>query len=177
MPQAEETGSWTGSMGIAREIEANAPGKTAIATWLLEFPDKAPPQNYGISLIHLREVPGLAPAHKVSPNASHELQVFTLKPPATLVPSDPSTWHAEMPPFAVTQFISAEDAQARLATSLLVITLTEGWVHIESLRHRFGQTVAKITAKMMEAIEDGRVDIGSQDGFSWFMIDPPFPIL
>ena len=72
-------------------IEPRTPDQTAtLATWIVHAPWAHPIwSQYAVTLIHLRDIQGVKPAHKYDPRATHEVQVWALDPEARLRPGDP----------------------------------------------------------------------------------------
>jgi hypothetical protein len=89
-------------------------GVPNIAFWLLHSPKTHAVWDYWmVSLIHLRDVPGVPAAVKQDPSHTHELLIFALQrgslPPN---PAEPQGFEALTPPDLVQGFVAASDAEA-----------------------------------------------------------------
>lgn len=83
-----------------------------------------------ISLVHLRQIPGVKPAHLRSPEMTHELQIAALDPGQ---PLPAVSWHPDVPfhllrPIdVVEQFAASDDATAAAVLDQVVRVIVEGW--------------------------------------------------
>lgn len=83
------------------------------AGWLLCCPGQSVAwDQYLLAVIHLRDVPGLPPAHRDVGGATHEVQLYALHPGTRAVPDDSSTWVRMDPPNLIWQGHLDDDTQA-----------------------------------------------------------------
>jgi hypothetical protein len=101
---------------------------SGVAGWLVEAPFAHPLwHSYRISLIHLREVPGLPAAHISLPGATHEMAVYALLPDAPregILKGGPSP--ILRPTNFAAQFIEASDADAAERVGRAVDLICQG---------------------------------------------------
>lgn len=85
----------TGTFGQAWKIDTNRPGpadwSACLAVWLIQAPGQGHGANvFYLSAIHLRDIPGVPPAHKNYPEAEYELSVLAVNA-ASLPDADSAT--------------------------------------------------------------------------------------
>src|SRR5579864_4243453 len=85
---------------------------------------------YSISGIHLRDIPGVRPAHKEFPEAEHEIQILSLHPKFRPDPDKLSSGEQQLeyltPPDLVHQVGGLTDDQFKTLVQDIVITIVEG---------------------------------------------------
>lgn len=91
--------SFAGLAGRADEVifegEPDQPDwQATLGLWFLTCPGQSPGwENYVLSVIHLRPIDGVPPAHIRVAGATHEVMVVAIDPEYSPVPTDPSSWH------------------------------------------------------------------------------------
>lgn len=120
----------TGSYGRAQRIPRDryaARWPATLDSWVITAPIWHPLwSQYGLSLITLGDVPGVAAAHKTSPEMTHELMVMTIDPDSG--PYDPDTnltLRYLMPGNVAEQFVATDD-QALTLIELCAQAVTNG---------------------------------------------------
>lgn len=99
----------------------------ALARWVLHLPGQHPFWSYYLlSVVHLRDLPGFAPAYKRSPDMEHEVTLFALDPAVTPDPDNPATIKVLTPVNYVEQFAGLTDEQARLLGAQLALAFIAG---------------------------------------------------
>ncbi len=84
-----------------------------LESWIIDAPGQSPAwQQYHVGLIHLREIPGVEPAHKQYPEAQYEIMLHALSPDVIAVPDDLQTLRHLHPANHVQQFHGINDEQA-----------------------------------------------------------------
>lgn len=95
--------------------------KTWVGAYLVECPKLHAFWNYWIvSVVHLRDEDGVAPAVLTRAGATHELAVLSVDPASPLDPDRFGTIRYLMPPDVVEQFGPGTDAQALFVLRTLV---------------------------------------------------------
>lgn len=84
----------TGTATELRIISGGTPAQAAtLATWFLRCPGQSPAwDRYLLSIIHLRDLPGVPPAEVRVPGATHEVLLFALDPEPDPQPTAPDSW-------------------------------------------------------------------------------------
>lgn len=150
----------SGVAGGAQRITAPSlrPDQEAsIASWLVNCPGQALWSDYLVCVIHLRELPGVAPAHKSDPTATHEIIVCALDPKHQPRPDDLQSIHHLTPVNYLQQFEVASDEQAIGICERLVEAFVDGQYRIEP----FGPTadrnlVHEVIRTTAEHVRTGR---------------------
>ncbi len=123
-----------GLAGIAQRVTGPSlrPDQEAsIASWLLKCPGQALWSDYLVGVIHLRDLPGVAPANKMAQNMTHEILVVALDPKFQPRPDDLETFHHLLPANYGQQFEVASDEQAISICRWLVEAFVEGRYRVE----------------------------------------------
>lgn len=127
---------------------------TALAQWLLLCPHAHPMWSYYVmTLVHLREAPGINTPNLQYPEAEHELIVWALHPDATPDPDDHTTLLQRMDPLdQVHQFHGVGDDNAiemvaRLAGHIAGGVLSPDQDHRSKWRALIRQSVEHFTAQ------------------------------
>ncbi len=99
----------------------------SVARWIVEAPGHhAAWDKWVMYVIHLRDLPGMKPAHKRYPEAAYEFVIAALEP-GNPVPYDGEAPLAWMTPIdAVIQFHKVDDAGAARLLSLAVDAIVRG---------------------------------------------------
>jgi len=105
-----------GLAGTATEVivvRGGTPAQAAtLATWFLRCPGQSPAwDSYLLSIIHLRDLPGVPPAHVRVPGATHEVMLFALDPQPDPQPGKPNSWRF-LHPQNVMEQVQLPDDQA-----------------------------------------------------------------
>ena len=77
------------------ELEDSDPKdfQAALGNWFIEAPNQSPAwRHYMLSLIHLRSIEGVPPAHIRVPGATHEFMMMAMDPDPAPDPLNPKTW-------------------------------------------------------------------------------------
>jgi hypothetical protein len=109
-----------GPAGRAARVEHTVepedhPAKGALlGTWFIEAPGQSPAwRHFVLSCVHLREVPGAAPAAVAVPGATHEFLLLALDPRSEPLPTDPESW-TYLTPANVEEQVRLPDDEAAL---------------------------------------------------------------
>lgn len=101
--------------------------KFHVSLWLLRVPGAhAFWQHWFLGVISLKDAPGVPPAHKTSPEMTHELSVYTINPESCPHPSPHDfeemgiKWPRLTPPDHQVQFQVPSDRQAKKIADMLV---------------------------------------------------------
>lgn len=100
---------------LNRALLPDSPQKTATtATWVVNVPGAHPFWSYWlVTVVSLRDIPGLGPAHKAYPEAEYEFSINSIDPERCPVPNPDETLGFPLlsPPDVIEQFhgISDED--------------------------------------------------------------------
>ncbi len=89
--------------------------KAGLASWLVNRPGAHPYwQWWLVGVTHLRDVPGMKPAHKKYPEAEYEFLIFSIDPTAcpNPEPDDPNGYPHLTPIDVVEQFHGIKDSDA-----------------------------------------------------------------
>lgn len=124
----------TGPIGSATEtgVPEFAPS-TCLTSWFLDLPPAHPFwPRYMLSVVHLREEPGMKPAILLYPEATHELMIGALDPQFNPVPHDASTWKWMQPFNVVHQFHGLSDGQAKALAQWAAGEVVEGRLWVET---------------------------------------------
>jgi hypothetical protein len=100
-----------------------------LESWLLQVPGAHPLwQHWVMALVHLRDVPGVKPAHRQYPEAEHELLILSLDPghPANPDLAAGERLHFLTPPDLVHQFHGLTDDRARQLGTMAVRAICNG---------------------------------------------------
>lgn len=130
---SQRTPDLTGPGGEAWRItlRPQTPAETGgVAVWLVHAPHAhAFWSYYAMSVVHLRPIPGVKPAHRVHDDVTHELLVLALDP--GYAPPDPMDWrdmHYLTPADVVEQFQVPDDTAATRLLEAAVRTCCRGVV-------------------------------------------------
>lgn len=107
-----------------------------LMSYLVNFPASHPLwPTYTVSVIHLRDIPGVAPANKDYPEAEFEFMVVALDPNGTLghplATDDIESWHHLVPLNVRVQFNAANDEDAKQRCTDAVTLICQHGVGIE----------------------------------------------
>lgn len=108
-----------------------------LATWLIEQPGvHAFWTRWFVTLIHLRDIPGVQPAHMQFPTASHEVVIHALDPEHypkhEALPGPVEQWGLMDPADLVHQFEVRSDAEAIRLVELLARAFCDGYLAADS---------------------------------------------
>ena len=128
-----------GRAGQAWMIRQPAPGArfkrdhdATVAMFLLRVPGAHIAWNHWImSVIHLRDIPGVKPAHKEFPEATHEFMIVALDPGEALPALDVTPeWRVRRltPVDVLEQFTAADDVIAEHVLDLAVRAVVDGFL-------------------------------------------------
>lgn len=132
-----------GSDGVLRGRRATAERITAfdiqrpeqaaaLSAWLVHAPDQgAFWDDYIVSLIHLRSVPGATPPVIRVAGATHEILVAALDPEHRPNAADAASRVILLPLNVELQFLGLDDDAAKAATELLAGAVCDGWLLAE----------------------------------------------
>lgn len=121
-----------GPVGIAREIDLRSVAiiprtSGALSIWILELPNVHPLWNtYQLTVIHLRDIDGVKPAHKIIPGAEYEIMLLALNPEHDPKWDDQESWHFLTPPNFRVQFANASDELTIAVCELFAQWLVDG---------------------------------------------------
>jgi hypothetical protein len=133
MRPGEVVATKTGPRGTASLVHAmpiRADESASLASWFLELPGSHPAWScYLLSVIHLRQIPGVHPPVIKEPDATHELTVLSLDPTVGPRAEDLDSWRYMLPVNIAEQFHVDSDADARelarLAADALVLGILD----------------------------------------------------
>lgn len=126
-----------GPAGTAIElhpVELDRPDQAAtLATWWLECPGQSPAwSHYVLSIIHLRPIPGVKPAHVRVPGATHEVMLLALDPAKEPRPDDTATWSFLRPHNLMEQVQLPGDTEAVEMLELCIPLVLDGRLWAEA---------------------------------------------
>lgn len=150
MRKADVTGAngWQGWRVSLPETLSRPDQAATIGSWLLECPGAhAFWSRWGVSMIHLRDIPGVKPAYIRVPGATHELMAFALNPEAKNDPDDIDTWRLLTPADLEHQLVLPCDADAIEVLDLYVRRAMEGDVSPDSDFRQFWHKTLDATAQ------------------------------
>lgn len=120
-----------GTEVIAVEIEVPDEAAT-IRSWFFHCPGQSPAwEHYALHLIHLRDLPSVPPADKVSPEMTHELLLGALTPAKNPVAENMETWAFLTPFNACEQFEVDSDEKAIEMTEMVAQAIVDGLLPAE----------------------------------------------
>lgn len=103
-----------------------------MATWFLTCPGQSPAWScYGLSTIHLREMPGVRPAVIHTLGATHEVLLIAFNPAERPVATDIGTWSFLLPPNVMHQVVLNDDFQAVELAELAARAVVNGTLWAE----------------------------------------------
>lgn len=104
------------------------PAQTAtLASWLVTGPFHPLWNYWSISVIHLRDIPGVKPANKQYPEAEYEFMIVSLNPDRAPHPDRPNeTFHHLTPIDVAEHFHGLTDDQAKELCELAVRSIVGG---------------------------------------------------
>lgn len=127
-----------GAAGRATELLfALEPGdrpdwNATVAMWFLDCPGQSPAwRHYGLSIIHLREIKGVGPAHITREGATHEVILTALDPEKNPAPTGRETWSWLRPINFCGQLRLPSDEQAREVIEYLAKGTADGYLWAE----------------------------------------------
>lgn len=133
---------------VAKGWHITAKNKTALDAWLIHHPTSHPFWSYYlVSLIHLRDVPGVPPANKQFDAATHEILFLTLDPENPL--PDPRKWTDPKfltPPDLAAQFEVNNDTEAQAVFEAVLDTIIKRGYPLDSDHRSWWETSIRATA-------------------------------
>jgi hypothetical protein len=137
----------------ARLPEVASPHAT-LASWILECPHLHPVWSYWlVSLVHLRDVPGVPAPTKKDPTNEHEICIFAFAPDHVPDPDDREGWQLLRGPCVVEQISSLTDAQAMLVTERCVELCVEGRLSPDDDYRRAWKLAVPAQAQYVQALQ------------------------
>jgi hypothetical protein len=98
-----------------------------LATWFLDCPGQSPAwRHYVLSVIHLRPIEGVKPAHIRLASATHEVIVCALDPKENPVPDNLKSWNFLRPINVTEQLVLPSDKHVIDISELLVWGVLSG---------------------------------------------------
>lgn len=154
----------TGQHGRAWEIKKEGrdlrpDAQACLAAWLLQRPEAHPFwDQWVVSCVHLREIPGAAPPRKEKPENDHEFVIFALNPQAHPEPNpDAERFSYLQPCDLVYQCAGLTDAQAADICKLMVEHILHGGASPDSDWRRWWENSLASTVKhYIERVHDER---------------------
>lgn len=108
------------------------PGTAVVKAWLLTLPGHHPLwQHYCLSVISLADIPGVPPAVKQFPEATHEILLMAMNPECDPAPDAPEEFQYLSPVNYVKQIDVVSDEIAILAGAAVVVRLLLGHLWAE----------------------------------------------
>lgn len=78
------TAAWEDTSPLAPPAD-----QCSVARWIVTAPWAHPAwQQYWLTLVHLRDIPGVPPAHRYDKRATHELQIWAMDPKVPHAPGE-----------------------------------------------------------------------------------------
>lgn len=97
-----------------------------VAGWFLDCPGQSPAwRHYGLSVISLRDIPGVKPARIDKPGATHEVMLVAYDPKANPDPLEPDSWLMLTPMNFAGQICLPSDEHAKS----MLYSLAQGVIH------------------------------------------------
>lgn len=105
-----------------------------IRSWFFLCPGQSPAwENYVLHLIHLRDIPGVPPANKVSPEMTHEILFAALDPSKDPKPENMKSWSFLSPFNACEQFEVESDEKAIEMVEMVAQAVVDGLLPAEPM--------------------------------------------
>lgn len=130
----------TGPAGTATHVHytpdpADPPEWLAtVDVWFLHCPGQSPLfDRFRLGVVHLRDVPGIAPPHRLDPDAgaTHELNLVALDPTARPRADGFGTWRFMLPINYLAQFAAPADEIAADLAKLAAVSVVRGYLWAE----------------------------------------------
>ena len=118
-----------GACGKAWLLKAQADKPASLASWLVNRPGAHPHwQWWLVSVVHLRDVPGLPPANKQYPEAEFEFLIYSIDPTScpNPVPDDDGGYPHLIPFDVVEHFHGIQDGEAVRLCEGAIYSIVEG---------------------------------------------------
>ena len=156
--------------GPAGEAERLYPGRhekpeeggAQIAMWFLHLPEAHPAwQHYMLTLIHLRDLPGMPPATKEREDDTHEIVPMPLDSGNEPHVEDLDSMRALTPPNIAVQFRSGSDEEAMEVAEMVVWRLVRGTLPAEPVGIRGAEEGWR---QMVRVYADGERALNEHDG-------------
>lgn len=105
-----------------------------IAAWLVDRPGAHPWwHHYLVSVVHLRDVPGVPPAKKSYPEAAYEFQIVSIDPERCPSPQpDANGYPMLLPPDVIYQFHGVTEEDAVRICELAITAISKGLLSPDS---------------------------------------------
>lgn len=135
---------------VTKPDTLRSPAQAAsLESFLVNVPNAHPFWAFWIvSVIHLRDLPGVPPAKKTYPEATHEFLIVSLNPEkGPPNPDDIETLHPLTPPDVSEQFSGVTDAQAVAVNALCVRAIVDGLLSPDSDYRRLWAQVIRNTVE------------------------------
>lgn len=122
----------TGPAGTATEVlivgvPDRPDWKATLGTWFLDCPGQSPAwSNYGLSIIHLRDIPDVPPADIRVPKATHEVILTAFDPEWAPEPLRSETWRMLFPVNVMEQVELPSDEKATELVALCAAAVVKG---------------------------------------------------
>lgn len=139
---------------VALPTQHERPDTTAtLAMWLLTIPAAHPAwHSYAMAVIHLRDIPGVRPAVKRIPDATHEVMLLALDPGKDLPdPDDGDNFRPALllPPNLEEQMPALSDAQAVSLAESLARGFVDGMANPDTDARRHTQALIRRSVEHM----------------------------
>jgi hypothetical protein len=124
-----------------------------LAAWLVNRPGAHPWwQFYIVSIVHLRDVPGVAPAKKTFPEAAYEFQITTIDPERCPSPEpEAGSYPLLHPSDVIHQFHGVKDEDAVRIAELAVAAIVDGLLSPDSdFRSAWKDSLSKTVQHFIE---------------------------
>lgn len=118
----------TGSVGCAWKLQSDPKSPACLVAWLVDRPGAHPWWHcYIVSVVHLRDAPGVEPAKKSYPEAAYEFQIITINPEECPTPDpDAKDFPLLLPPDVIYQFHGVTDEEAVRIGALAITAIVDG---------------------------------------------------
>lgn len=112
MRESDMTGPVAKAWRVPKPPDAPPDQEATVAVYLIEGPFHVAWQHWLMSVVHLRDIPGVKPAVKRYAEAAYEFLIASLSPDGGHNPDDPKGWRWLQPLDVCEQFHGMTDAQA-----------------------------------------------------------------
>lgn len=119
--------AWKIDLASAHEVKPH----TSVVTYIIRAPGQALWDHYMVSVVHLRDTPGIDAAIKHAPNMTHEFMLIALNPELFPTPTDPNSWQHLEPLNVVQQIECGDDRQAERLADLAARAICDGFIPAE----------------------------------------------
>lgn len=139
MREPDVIGNVARAWRVPKPPDAPKDQDATVAAWLIEGPFHPAWQHWLMSVVHLREIPGVKPAVKRYPEAAYEFLIASLHADGGHDPDQPQGWLWLQPLDVCEQFHGMGDGEAADMLRVFVGAVCDGIASPDSDYRRFWQ--------------------------------------